>query len=220
MNETERYSRQEEVVPHAALEALSVSVVGVGAVGRNLALQLASMGVSKLHLIDFDKVEESNVCTQGYLEGDIGEYKVEAVKKHCLLINGQMKVYLDPTRFRKNMELGNVVFSCVDTMRARKIIFEAIRDRMDLFIDGRMTSETFRVLTVIPDEESIKHYESSLFNDEEANQGSCTSKSTIYCASGLACFEAQALAKWLRGMPLQKDILLNLLSNELYILKE
>jgi hypothetical protein len=88
-----------------------------------------------------------------------------------------------------------------------------------LLIDGRMSAETFRVLS-IHDKDSLEYYPSTLFTDEEAYQGSCTAKSTIYCASGLACFETQILTKWLRNMPLQKDVQVNLLTNELIILEE
>ena len=74
MNEAqvgERYSRQQDIIPADWLAECKVTVVGVGAIGRQLALQLTAMGVSWLQLIDFDTVQISNLASQGYLESDL-----------------------------------------------------------------------------------------------------------------------------------------------------
>jgi sulfur carrier protein ThiS adenylyltransferase len=47
-----RFVRQEDLVPAERLRDLRVSVIGVGAIGRQVALQLAAMGVSKVKLTD------------------------------------------------------------------------------------------------------------------------------------------------------------------------
>src|SRR5687767_13355354 len=62
-----RFSRQESLVPQDILASLHVTVIGVGAIGRQVALQSAALGVRKLGLVDFDVVEPTNVTTQGYL---------------------------------------------------------------------------------------------------------------------------------------------------------
>lgn len=224
MDIEQRYSRQQGVVPIADLNQKEVSVIGVGAVGRVLSLQLASMGIQNLHIIDFDIVEEPNISTQGYFEADLGHYKVDAMSRHLMMINKTINLRPEIDRYKLNTKLGEVVFVCVDSMEARNSIFKMFAKRAryrndTILIDGRMSAETFRVLSV-HDEESLGYYPSTLFTDEEAYQGSCTAKSTIYCASGLACFEAQILAKWLRNVPLQKDVQVNLLTNELIVIEE
>ncbi|MGE3405795.1 MAG: ThiF family adenylyltransferase [Pirellulales bacterium] len=67
---TDRFVRQAELVPHQQLAATLVTVIGVGAIGRQVALQLASLGAARLQLVDFDRVDASNVTTQGYLQSD------------------------------------------------------------------------------------------------------------------------------------------------------
>src|SRR4051812_13141383 len=52
-----RFQRQSDLVPLSGLSDLDVTVIGVGAVGRQVAVQLAAMGVRHLELIDFDRVE-------------------------------------------------------------------------------------------------------------------------------------------------------------------
>ncbi|MCI0361809.1 MAG: ThiF family adenylyltransferase, partial [Planctomycetaceae bacterium] len=60
-----RFERQAALVPRDMLAAMSVTVIGVGAIGRQVAIQLAGLGVPRLQLIDFDQVEPTNITTQG-----------------------------------------------------------------------------------------------------------------------------------------------------------
>lgn len=75
---SDRFVRQAELVPAARLESLRATVIGVGAIGRQVALQLAAIGVPRLQLVDFDCVDYTNLTTQGYGQADIGEPKVRA----------------------------------------------------------------------------------------------------------------------------------------------
>ena len=212
----DRYSRQEGLVLLDELENEEISVVGVGAVGRNVALQLTAMGVPNLHLLDFDKVEESNVASQGYFEADIGKYKIEAAAQTCQSINSLINLRLENDTYRKKSSLGKIVFCCVDKMSVRKLIFEGTNHRRKLLIDGRMLGEVFRVLSVW-NEDSSQYYSTTLFSDSEAIQGRCTARSTIYCANGLACFEVSCLTRWLRKEDLNADVLVNLACNEIEV---
>ena len=68
----ERFSRQRDIVPAERLTSCKASVIGIGAIGRQVALQLVAVGISWLQLIDFDAVEVSNLASQGYLESTLG----------------------------------------------------------------------------------------------------------------------------------------------------
>ena len=59
-------------MPQDRLATIKTTVIGVGAIGRPLAVQLAAIGTPRLQLVDFDIVDLSNVTTQGYLAADIG----------------------------------------------------------------------------------------------------------------------------------------------------
>ena len=73
-----RFEGQAGLVPLDRVRPMAVTVIGVGAIGRQLALQLAALGVARLQLVDFDRVEQTNVTTQAYLESDVGQTKVAA----------------------------------------------------------------------------------------------------------------------------------------------
>ena len=212
----ERYSRQRDIVPPERLAACKGTVVGVGAIGRQVALQLTAMGIPWLQLVDFDRVEVSNLASQGYLEDDLDRLKVEATGDFCRQVNHNLVVHEVPERFKRTMEVGNVLFCCVDKIDVRKLIWDAVKDRASFFADGRMSAEVLRIL-VACDSASREHYPATLFAAEEAYAGACTAKSTIYCANVAAGLMLAQFAKWLRRLPVESDLSLNLLASELSV---
>jgi len=60
----------------------NVLVVGIGGLGCPLISYLAASGVGKIGIVDFDKVEFSNLNRQNlFEEGDLGKFKVVQAKK-------------------------------------------------------------------------------------------------------------------------------------------
>jgi sulfur carrier protein ThiS adenylyltransferase len=212
----ERYSRQRDIVPPERIAVCKATVIGVGAIGRQVALQLAAIGIPWLQLVDFDKVEWSNLASQGYLEGDMGELKVDATSDLCWRINANSQIHAVPERFRRSMEIGNTVFCCVDRIDVRRMVWKAIQDKVSFFADGRMSAEVLRVLTAC-DCASRKHYPTTLFRADEAFVGPCTAKTTIYCANIAAGLMLAQFTKYLRQLPIDCDIQLNLLASELSV---
>ena len=62
------------------LQDASVVVVGCGGLGGTIAVYLASSGVGKIHLIDFDEVDASNLHRQVFYSlDDVGKPKAETL---------------------------------------------------------------------------------------------------------------------------------------------
>ena len=209
-----RYTRQADIVPTERMANLTVTVVGVGAIGRQVALQLAAMGISKLQLIDFDRVEIENLCCQGYLEHDLEMLKVDATARMCRLINSHVTVEQVGERFQRSAAIGDVLFCCVDSIDTRKFIWQAVKDRVSVFVDTRMSASVARVIAVV-DSAGREHYPTTLFGAGEAYQGACTAKSTIYTANICAGLAIAQFTKWLCGLMVDPDICLNILASEM-----
>src|SRR5688500_1483168 len=64
----------------ARLREVTLVICGAGALGSNLADNLARQGFASLRVIDHDRVEEHNVGTQLYGESEVGVWKVEALR--------------------------------------------------------------------------------------------------------------------------------------------
>ena len=148
-NLADRDLRQREIVPPEKLAACRITVIGVGAIGRQVALQLAAMGTPRLQLVDHDVVEVVNLAPQGYFPADLGFPKVDATAGLARHINPGIEVEAIHTRFRRSTDdYGNVLFVCVDSIETRKLIWETVRHRVEFFGDGRMSAEVLRVLSV------------------------------------------------------------------------
>jgi len=63
-SESNRFARQENLVPRDRLVDIRTTVIGVGAIGRHVSLQLAAIGVPRIQLMDFDVVDDTNRTTQ------------------------------------------------------------------------------------------------------------------------------------------------------------
>lgn len=109
-----------------------------------------------------------------------------------------------------------VIFCCVDSISARQMIWESVKGIASLFIDARMAAEVIRVLAV-ERPASDSYYATTLFAEEQAYAGSCTAKSTVYTASIAAGLMIGQFTKWLRELPVDRDLSLNLLSAELSV---
>ena len=209
----DRFERQRDLVPAGRLAQLTATVIGVGAIGRQVGLQLAAVGVLRLQLIDFDRVEPTNVTTQGYLAGDVGQLKVDAARQAIAAIDPLVSVHVIADRFRPKQSVGEVVFCCVDSISSRASIWRSVEPRCQFWADGRMLGEVIRVLAAA-DEGDRRHYGSTLFAQSEAQTGQCTSRSTIYAASIAAGLMVHQFSRWLRRLPLDADATLNLLAGE------
>jgi sulfur carrier protein ThiS adenylyltransferase len=207
----DRFLRQHELVPQDRLGGVRATVIGVGAIGRQVALQLAAIGVRQMSLIDFDSVDPTNVTTQGYWAGDIGQPKVEATKAAIARIDPVVVVQTVGDRFRSQLDIGNAVFCCVDSIASRAAIWRSAGGRCDYWTDGRMLGETIRVLAVTR-EQGREHYPSTLFRQAEAQAGSCTARSTIYAASIAAGLMLHQFTRYLRGIAVEIDSSLDLLA--------
>jgi len=69
-----------------------VAIAGLGGLGSNIAVMLARIGVGKLLLVDFDKVEPSNLNRQYYDLTHLGMLKTDALKKQLEKINPSVEI--------------------------------------------------------------------------------------------------------------------------------
>jgi sulfur carrier protein ThiS adenylyltransferase len=191
-------------------------VIGVGAIGRNVALQLAAIGIPRLQLVDFDIVDDSNRTTQAYTLADIGMTKVLATLTAIRQLDPTIQVETMEDRYRPRLETGDAIFCCVDSIEARAAIWRSAQRQCSFWCDGRMLGEVIRVLTVA-DDHWREYYSTTLFSQAEAQPGRCTARSTIYAASIAAGLMVHQFTRWLRAIPVDRDTSLNLLAGELAV---
>lgn len=77
------------------ISAARVAVCGLGGLGSNIAIALARAGVGHLHLIDFDRVDLTNLNRQQYAVEQLGQYKTDALRETLSLVSPYCDVTCD-----------------------------------------------------------------------------------------------------------------------------
>ena len=83
------------------LNSSTIGIAGLGGLGSNAAVALARAGIGKLVLVDFDKVEKSNLNRQYYFLDQVGKLKSEAIKENLNKINPDVIVEIHNLKLLK-----------------------------------------------------------------------------------------------------------------------
>ena len=125
----EKFSRTEMLVGNEGMEKLNdakVAVFGLGGVGSFVCEGLARSGVGNFILVDFDKIDETNINRQLIATvNTIGKYKVDVMKERILEINPNANVetykefYMADCPIDIITEDLSYAVDCVDTIMAK-----------------------------------------------------------------------------------------------------
>ena len=105
-----------------------VLIIGVGGVGQHVSTYLVTNGVTNLTIVDYDKVELSNLNRQILLtENDIGKSKVEVVKDALLARNKDSNITSINLKVDRNNVLNlisdyDLVIDAVDNWNSKLVI--------------------------------------------------------------------------------------------------
>lgn len=146
-----------------------IHVIGCGATGSKIIKQLADLGIDKkIHIWDFDKVEEHNLCNQEFSLKHIGMNKAEAMADIVKEKTG-VTVFAHPEKV-ENQRLKGIVFLLVDTMSGRREIFEnciQYNEAISLVIETRMSVHYFDIFLFDPmNLEHAEKWENTLVSDD------------------------------------------------------
>lgn len=129
------FSRLEILMNIDNLKNKKVLVIGVGGVGGYAVEALARCGIGNITIVDYDKVDISNINRQIIaLHSTIGLFKVEVLKKRILDINPNCSVetfscfYDEKTTnliFNKDYDY---ILDCCDSLKSKELLIrEAIK---------------------------------------------------------------------------------------------
>ncbi|MGH4123494.1 MAG: sulfur carrier protein ThiS adenylyltransferase ThiF [Clostridium sp.] len=101
-----------------------VGIAGLGGLGSNVAVSLTRIGIGKLILVDFDKVDKSNLNRQQYFLRHIGMYKTEALKEILNDINPDIElettnVFVDETNIEGLFKDVDILVEAFDNSHSK-----------------------------------------------------------------------------------------------------
>ena len=125
---------------------VNVVIIGAGSTGSFLTMMLAKMGIMDVTVIDYDKVEEKNLCNQLYGYSDVGKNKVDALKDVIKNMSG-ITIKAENVKVDENYEfvpdMNTIYVTCVDNVETRKTILSLLENYPVTLIDPGFNAETF-----------------------------------------------------------------------------
>jgi molybdopterin/thiamine biosynthesis adenylyltransferase len=140
------------------LKQARVFIAGMGALGNEVAKNLALIGVGNLLLLDFDRVEYTNLNrTVLFSTKDVGSPKVVAASKSIRRLNPLTKVTAFKTtlqnllkRQHRVLSKASILIGCLDNREARFILNHlSVKHRIP-YVDGGMLNAMGSVRVSIP----------------------------------------------------------------------
>lgn len=210
-----RYSRQillEEcgIEGQQKLAKSRVLVVGCGGLGSPVAQYLASAGVGKLYLADFDKVDLTNLQRQTLFGmKDLNKPKSEQARLNLQAINPSVEVVainkqLTTDNLTYWVNKVNVVLDCSDNMATRHAVNKVCVENQIPLISGSAVGMDGQLLGVFPPYQHGCY--ACLFSDTEIGNLNCRTAGVLAPIVGIiGSLQALEALKFLLGLPVSCD---------------
>lgn len=112
------------------LQQVRIGVAGAGGLGSNAALFLARSGFKRFKIVDFDRVDYSNLNRQFFFYRQVGEEKVKALKENLLSVSPDLEIEISVERI-DGESAGRIFTGCqavveaLDGVEYKKLLIEA-----------------------------------------------------------------------------------------------
>lgn len=113
----------------------TVAICGLGGLGSNIAVSLARAGIGKLILVDFDKVDISNLHRQQYKADQIGRFKTEALAENLREIAPYIQVETHAVRvteenFEALLSEAHIICEAFDGAEAKAMLANGVLEKL------------------------------------------------------------------------------------------
>ena len=113
----------------------AVAVCGLGGLGSNIAIALARAGIGRLILIDFDRVDITNLHRQQYKTNQIGRYKTEALLENLLEIAPYIKADVFTERITEDnfaalLKDADIICEAFDDAQSKAMLVNGVLEKL------------------------------------------------------------------------------------------
>ncbi|AGB41254.1 thiamine biosynthesis protein ThiF, family 2 [Halobacteroides halobius DSM 5150] len=125
----------------AKIQSLTIGIGGVGGLGSNCAVNLVRSGFKSFVIIDFDKIEFSNLNRQFYFKDQIGVKKTKALKENLLKINPDLEIEIKDTKvttdnIKELFKECDIIIEAFDQVASKKLIVEEFINSNKLLVSA------------------------------------------------------------------------------------
>ena len=223
IDDDDRYSRLRLIAwwDQQKLAAARIMVVGAGALGNEVLKNLALLGVGHIYLVDFDKIEKSNLTRSVlFRQRDCGRSKADAAAEAVRDMNPDTHVRPFEANIMTNIGLGlfrdvDVVIGCLDNREARWWVNRCCWQVGTPWIDGGIQEINGVVKVFVPPDGACYEcgmtendyrlinlrYSCPLLRQEDLQSGKVPTAPTI--ASMIGGMQTQEALKLVHGLPVE-----------------
>lgn len=206
-----RYSRQMmlpeiDAAGQEKLGAARVLIIGLGGLGSPASMYLASAGTGHLVLVDFDKVDLSNLQRQiVHSTPDLDRPKTDSARERLQDLNPEIMIetidhVLDEAELLKQAELADVIVDASDNFNTRFAINNASVKTKTPLVSGAAIRFEGQVSVFDPRDEKSPCYR-CLYSDDAAVQETCTANGVIAPLLGIiGSIQANETMKLIMGI--------------------
>lgn len=113
----------------------TVAVCGLGGLGSNISVSLARAGIGKLILIDFDRVDITNLHRQQYKASQIGCLKTEALSENIMEIAPYIELETHSVRITESnvtelLSNADIICEAFDDAEAKAMLTNTVLERL------------------------------------------------------------------------------------------
>ncbi|WP_310598990.1 sulfur carrier protein ThiS adenylyltransferase ThiF [Desulfobulbus sp.] len=132
---------------------VKTGIAGVGGIGSNVAVNLVRSGIGPLKIVDFDRVDASNLNRQFYFADQIGQLKTEALAHNLRRIRPELQIEavtakIGPANCRSIFADCDLVVEGFDGREDKKMLLELLgADRIVVSACGIAGSDLVSIRT-------------------------------------------------------------------------
>ena len=120
---------------HERFSSATVAICGLGGLGSNIAIALARAGIGKLLLIDFDRVDITNLHRQQYKANQIGCYKADALAENLSEIAPYTEIQavtakITEENFTDLLKDADIVCEAFDNAESKAMLVNGILEQL------------------------------------------------------------------------------------------
>lgn len=113
----------------------TVAICGLGGLGSNIAISLARAGMGKLILIDFDRVDITNLHRQQYKASQVGIFKTEALSDNLREIAPYIELEVHTVRITENnaselLKNADIICEAFDNAEYKAMLTNTVLEKM------------------------------------------------------------------------------------------
>lgn len=189
-----------------------LTLIGLGGIGSWVSLFLSRIG-HPMSCYDMDFVDDTNMAGQLYQVKDIGLSKVAASRNIAGIFSDHRQM-IDMGKFSYGNRVGPITICAVDDMVARKNAVGTwyhahsinLPNGPCIFIDGRMSVESFQVFAITTTEQYDEYLTDHMFDNKDVPDASCSFKATSHVGAHIGAVITEVLNNYLTNYYTGEDI--------------